>query len=151
MVPSRIHAVLVWQAVIQTDTNTFSPASTMNKLHLFQNNIVPSIDSVLGDFVESTFPGYSALATGSAKSFYYFDPITGLYKVVFQEPAGGWYWTTGTPTTPETCYGGYMTDSAGTTYLGAVLLATPILVNAAGIGIIIPEVGIGFDPNAFTD
>lgn len=88
------------------------------KLHLYSNDLTPDQNTVLGDFTECVYTGYAALtvtwsapfidennipaSSGGEKLF----PQTGVVAV-------------------DTCYGAFLTDTAGTQLLGSFRLDDP--------------------------
>lgn len=107
---------------------------TDNKLHLMQNNPAITSTTVVGDFTEADFGGYAAkLATAAAAVFT--DPLTGNIIIRVPDPSGGWaFASSGAPPAnlPQTIYGAYLTDNAGTGLIGAVKFDTPITITDAG-------------------
>lgn len=79
--------------------------ATALKLHLYQNNFTPLVTSVLGDFTESTFAGYSAqdLVTWGAAS---------VAAHVGKIQAAANTFTRSTTGASQNVYGYYVTDAA---------------------------------------
>jgi len=97
---------------------------------LFQNDITPTVETVLADLVEATFDGYASIETAG------------------QQPADenpeGWgqanipevtFNMTGA-VTPNTIYGGYLLNQAGA-LLGLFRFPNPVGMNESGDTIII--------------
>jgi len=104
-----------------------------NKVHLMQNDIALSSNTVVGDFVEADFGGYAA-KTAAAAAAVFTDPLTGGTIIRIPDPSGGWaFVSTGTPpaNTPQTIYGAYVVSNDGTKLLGAAKFATPINITEA--------------------
>lgn len=102
-----------------------SPVSI--KIKLFQNNFTPSPTSVLADFTEATFDGYApvtVLAAAYPPSRTMPDGSTlALFSSVADfEDSGN--------VTPNTIYGAYITDTAGTFLLLSVRFDTPKIMDA---------------------
>lgn len=97
-------------------------------LHLFQNDIVPSFATALGDFTEADFDGYAA---GAAITW---NPaVTGPdYNAEVTGPAAN-FLATGA-TTPNVIYGYYVVDTGGTGLLWSERFAEPINIASAGDG-----------------
>ena len=77
-------------------------------VHLFQNSITPTINSVVSDFVECDFSGYAPQAVT------YLGPIQldSLGTGYFQ-PCGANVWTVATGGSGNMVFGAYVLDSAG--------------------------------------
>jgi len=96
-------------------------------LHLFQNDISPTPETVVGDFDEADFTGYAAEAGVDFGAAYLDEPnleakLT-IPTVQFSATGGA---------TPNTIYGGYITDAAGTYLYGSQRFAVPIQINSIG-------------------
>ena len=139
----------LWQAqadLLAADPATLAPAMNANKVHLAINNFTPSLDLVLADLTPATFTGSAAKDVGTGTQPTYYDVATGKYTIRLLEPVGGWNWVcTVDPAAPETVYGVYVTDNAGTTLLGAQLLEEPVVIDAAGQGVGIGDLLLAFD------
>lgn len=98
---------------------------TLGKLRLFKNDFTPSFDTVVGDFTEATFPGY-ALIAATTTPVTGIDAQTGNLAIVW---ADGCTWNAGTIVTPETVYGWYITNTAGSSVLAAGRFDTLIVVD----------------------
>jgi len=109
--------------------NTFN-ASTV-KLKLYKNNYTPVDASVVGDFTEANFNGYTA---GGVSVTTFSVPATVAGKAsTTANPAA---WTKSAGGTGNDIYGYYVTDAAGTTLLWAErAAAAPISMNNTGEGI----------------
>lgn len=99
-------------------------------LHLFTNSPNISRDSVLADFTEATFTG-SAAKTVATWSVPYRDPADNLLYVRGEVAP---FIATMVPA-PETVMGWYLTDMAGTGYLGAGYLPEPVEIAQVGDGV----------------
>jgi hypothetical protein len=99
-----------WKAVLNTTPGW--------KVHLFQNNIVPTQADTLATYTEATFDGYAALIfTSLAGPSRDTDGSFRIYN-----DAG---WSQTGSTTPNTIYGFYVTDHTGA-LIGAYRFATPV-------------------------
>src|SRR5262245_12419019 len=129
MIPSRT----LWEAIqnlAAADVATLNPAAA-NKVHLTTTNFTPSLDIAVGTLAAHTFTGSAALATGTGAPSTYYDVVSGYRVIELKEPVGGWHWScTAAPTTPETIYGWFVTDSTGATLLGSGRLASPVTISA---------------------
>lgn len=99
------------------------------KLHLFKNNITPDVQTALADLEECDFDGYAASAAVTWGSVIH----AGADSVQIASDAKEFVATGGT--TPNNIYGWYVTDGAGTGYLGAERFDEPIPVVEAGNGL----------------
>jgi len=101
--------------LIRTDDEGIAEGDSV-EIHLFQNDIVPNGQTVLGDFVEADFDGYSPAEIASAEWTNSPDgdggwTTLGMVNLTFQAGAGlsepqnifGWYMTAGTA--PQMIYG----------------------------------------------
>lgn len=88
---------------LQTDIQTYLETLTY---HLFQNNLVPTTASRIGDLTESTFPGYldEPTPTWSAPSLVSGVAVSTAAQIVFSCTGGG----------GQNVYGYYATDPGGT-------------------------------------
>jgi len=128
----------LWKAqadLLVADTATLGAVAGL-KVHLAINAFAPSLGLALTDLTEATFTGSAALTAGAAPYDAYYDALTGLYTVRVKEPAGGWNWIcTAQPAPPETVYGVYLTNGAGTTLWGSMLLPEPVTIDDANQGV----------------
>lgn len=85
------------------------------KLHLYQNPVSLSINTVLGDFVECTFPGYPGAVDLDFSGAGFFDPTQ---HWVLQAQLLTYSATAQLPN-PQQAIGYYVMDSTETTYLWA--------------------------------
>lgn len=108
------------------------------KCHLFQNNVVPSIGFALADLVEADFDGYAASAavTWSVP----IDNQDGNGPVVVGD--NKLFIATAPFVVPNTIYGWYLTNGAGTVLLAAERYATAKQISEAGNAIgVVPQWG----------
>jgi hypothetical protein len=93
-------------------------------VHLFNNNVAPSPQSVVGSFTETAFSGYAA-ATPTIGSPVNTSPncVAAIGPCTFTAVAA-------TPFVPDTIYG-YFVESAGT-LIAAEAFATPAQITAPG-------------------
>jgi len=104
------------------------------KIRLFSNDIVPSVNSVVGDFTECNFTGYSAVDTiGLAATSWQSQGAA----VCFTDPQAAF--NTASPyTVGQTVYGYYYTAGTTPDYLiGAERFTTPKSMIGAGDQIIV--------------
>lgn len=137
----------IWEAMqdlLAADTGTLAAVAAM-KVHLAKAVFVPSLDLLVGGLTEATFTGSAAKSAGTGTQPTYYDAADGLRTIRLLEPAGGWSWTcTAAPGSPETIYGYYVTDNAGTTLYGAALLDEPVTIDDAGQGVTVGEITLKF-------
>lgn len=109
------------------------PAGRLNgvKVHLFQNNIVPTPATILTDLVEATFDGYAASAAVTWGSVVV-DPAGNA--VVYGDAKT--FTMTGS-TTPNTVYGYYVTNSAGSTLEYLELFDSPVGFGGPGTTLVL--------------
>ncbi len=111
------------------------------------NSFNPTLDLTLGDLVEATFTGSTALNLGTGTQVVYYDSADGLLTILLKDPVGGLHWVcTVDPVSAETIYGVYLTDNADAVLLGAKLFDQPVPISAAGQGIDIPSLTLKFSP-----
>lgn len=94
-------------------------------VHLFQNSANPSETSVLSDFTESTFPGYSAQA---GVGF----PASSLVGSVAESVDSQIVFTASTGTFSENVYGYYVTNNTGGYLYGELNPAGAVTMNTPG-------------------
>jgi len=108
---------------------------------LFQNNLVPTPATVIGDLTPCNFDGYAPLAKDAASPSVATDPATGDKIVRIPDPAGGWTWlTTGVTNLPQTVYGYALTDGTGADLYGVTLFDTPVVLTGAGQEVVVGDV-----------
>jgi len=130
------------QAILTDLLTTTGPFNTI-KVHLFQNNNTPTRQSVLSDFTEATFDGYTAIAP--AGGVVAEDPVLGPF---IQWPLAP-FLSGGTITTPNTIYGYYVTDSGSATLYWAELFASPVNVATPLFPVpVLPTFGLVTQPPA---
>jgi hypothetical protein len=95
------------------------------KIHLYANQLIPSQGTLLTMFVEATFTGYVAQSVG-AWGAAYIGPDGNAHVT-----APGLQFQATDDVTPNTIYGWYMTNTAGTELVGAANFLTPIPIVAA--------------------
>jgi hypothetical protein len=103
---------------------------------------VPGANLTVGSLTLASFTGSTPLANTSATMLRYTDPATGEWLVEVPPPSGGWHWQviTNLSNLPQTIYGYALIDNTGAVLYGTNLLPTPIVLNAIGQGIDIPNV-----------
>src|SRR5882672_5631393 len=97
------------------------------KVRLFQNDYIPNVGSAIADFTAATYDGYAtsaAITWGTP----FTDPVNG--PVVLGDLKN--FISTGPFTTPNTIYGYYVVDGAGTALLYGKRFATPSNIGGAG-------------------
>lgn len=116
------------QALAAGLVTTFGAGTTGATLSLFMNNITPTPQIALTDFVESTFTGYARKT--AIVSFVTFNDsptgdqiITGTVLQLFAATGG---------VTPETAYGWYLQNAALDALWAWGLFDVPYAFNAAG-------------------
>lgn len=115
------------------DTTSLNQAANALKVHLFTNNIMPTENSVIGDFTEATFTSYGAINCALGPQLTGQDAVTGSELVTLKTPLGGWRWSpTDAVGLPQTVYGWYLSDKNNTIIYGAARIATPLTLTAAG-------------------
>jgi hypothetical protein len=77
-------------------------------LHLFNNNVTPALDSVVGDFTETSFSGYSSVTLSRAT---WQDPSTVSSTAQTQYGSSSLSWTCSG--SGDTIYGAYVLDGGG--------------------------------------
>lgn len=95
-------------------------------LKLFKNDVIPNVGTILADLVEADFTGYAASA-----AITWSVPVLGddgLYRVIGDNKS----FIAGSPlTVPNTIYGYYVTNGAGTVLLFAERYANSKIINTA--------------------
>src|SRR5713226_9047204 len=115
MVPSN--AILDRIAVLLADDTTTLAAVLALKVHLAIAPFTPSRDLDVTTLTEAT------ITPTAGNQLEYVDPVTGLRTVELTPPIGGWHFqTTGTANLPQTVYGWYVTNNAGTILYGSGLV-----------------------------
>jgi len=95
-------------------------------MHLFKNNYSPVETSVLGDFTESTFPGYAAgLSAWNTAAF-----LNGSGKAEIDADSATVFTCSGSAS--ESAYGYYVMDPTDTELLWAERFASPVVISTAG-------------------
>ncbi len=126
-------------ALIGADTGKLAEATPFVALHLAKAAFTEDVNMVVGDLVEADFDGYAAIHAASAATQVFVDPLEGLWTLQVREPAGGWHWVTSGTTTalPQTIFGAYLTNAAGTVLLGVrrFTATEEVLLQALGQGV----------------
>jgi hypothetical protein len=118
-------------ALLAADTTTLAEALGP-RMYLAQNNFAPSENSVIGDVQAADFDGFAAIHCTPGTQPEGYDPTTLDSVIDLSPPVGGFRWiTTGVTHLPETIYGFYLTNAAGTVLLASQLFDTPIVLTAA--------------------
>jgi len=129
--------------LLGADTVSLAEPTTFVKVHLAKEAFTPSLALDVADLTEADFTGYAAKAASDAATQVFFDPETSEQIMQVKEPAGGWHWVTGGGFVgPQTIYGYYLTDTAGTTLWASELLETPVVLNTAGQGVDVDQVRV---------
>lgn len=100
------------------------------KVHLYQNNINPSKITTLADFVEATFTGYLAVSWGT-----WGTPYVGIDGLAHTTAPSIQFQATDA-VTPNTIYGAYLTNTAGTVLVASAAFVTPIPIPDATAAVI---------------
>jgi hypothetical protein len=102
-------------------------------IHLFKNNIIPTINSALADFTEADFVGYvkqtGLLAWGKIP-----DPSQGGYRIYLPTNS---IFTAGALTGSQTVYGWYISNHLDTVLAGWGVFDTPVTFSVNGQGIVV--------------
>jgi hypothetical protein len=94
-------------------------------MHLYTNNLTPTTSTVLADFTEATFTGYTSVAVSVVTG----PLVFGHYASVIFSPAG---FTISAGT--QNIYGWYLTDDTDTILIASQRdPAAPVLMDAAGL------------------
>jgi hypothetical protein len=130
------------------DTGSLNQAANANEVHLFQNNITPTENSVVGDFTEATFTSYAKINCALNAQLTGQDPVTGAEIVTLKTPLGGWRWSPSDAVgLPQTIYGWYLTTKNAVLLLGAQRFPTPLTLTAAGQIVDLGELNATFVPS----
>jgi hypothetical protein len=106
------------------------------KVHLYKTAVIPTVESVLGDFTEADYTGYAAQTVASWGNP--FQDIDGKVKMVGPTQQ---YQPTATTVT-NTIYGYYVTNAGSTVLIYAKQLDQPIaLVTTITALLLTPEFG----------
>jgi hypothetical protein len=101
---------------------------TAGFLRLFQNDYHPQFNSVIGDFDECDFTGYAEIeAAGAPISG--IDAETGQLVVAWNDPTT---FAEGAVAGPQTAYGWYIANTAGTSVMAAGRFDTPVVFDENG-------------------
>ena len=118
--------------LLAADTTSLAAITAMN-VHLFTNDVTPSLDMLLADLTEATFTGSTAIGAGTGTQPSNYDASDGLLTIWIKEPAGGFLWTcTVTPVAAQTVFGFYLTDNANAVLYAAQRLLQPVTISMAG-------------------
>lgn len=102
--------------------------NTTIKIRLFKNNNTPVAGSVLADFTQADFSGYSTVGDATLS----FGSITVNGSNQSTMTATGVTWTHNGGATANTIYGHLIYNSVTSKCLKAVLWATPFTINTSG-------------------
>lgn len=137
-------------ALLAADATTLAHAEDPIKVTLIQNEIPLAPDMVVADLTLFTSNGCSAVEGVAGAQNESIDPLTGDYTVDLTAPAGGFrFETTSTPTDSVTITGAAITDNAGTTLLGVVVLDDPIVLNGTNQSIDLGAIRMRIPATAF--
>jgi len=129
--------------LLGADTVSLAEPTTFVKVHLAMEPFTPSLGLSVGDLVEATFTGYAEKSASDAATQVFKDPNSGEQVMQVKEPAGGWHWQTGGGFVgPQTIYGYYLTDMAGTILWASELLPEPVVLITAGQGVDVDQVRV---------
>jgi hypothetical protein len=117
---------LEWHAILTAITQTSQPWDAA-KVHLFKSNIVLTPATLLGDFTEADFTGYSVSGSVTWNAPGYLPDGTAVVVGDAKIFVVG-----STPTVLNTIYGYYLTNSGGTALLFARSFDTPVVLSQAG-------------------
>jgi hypothetical protein len=109
------------------------------KLHLFKNNIQPTIDSVIGDLIEADFVGYPAggVAVATWPAPYWLSDDGNVHVTAFHQ------FMATDATTPNIIYGYYVTDKDGALLYAANLPAPVNMPDASSALLLEGDVAFG--------
>lgn len=131
--------------LLAADPTTLAPASTPNQVALIISPFSLAESLVVSDLTLGATLGLAPLAGIAGTQGVAQDPISGAQILTLLPPVTGWRWvTSGTWTTPITVYGAALTNAAGTTLLGAMQLATPIILTEPGFQVDIDPLQMTF-------
>lgn len=134
-------------ALLATDATTLAHATTPVKVHLALNAFTPGPALVIADFTPATFDGYAPIDGEVGPQQEFVDPVSGQRVVQLIEPLAGWHWeTSGVTALPQTVYGFYVANNAGTVLYGCARLPVPVPLTAAGQAVDIAQVRFNFIP-----
>lgn len=138
-----------WQTLLANATTIFADPANPPKIALAKNAFNPTPGILVADLVPADFDGYAPIPSGTGVQQSFIDPLTGSRVVQLKEPAGGWHWvTTGVTLLPQSIYGWYVTNQAGTIVLASSRFSNPIPLTAIGQGIDLAQVRFEMLPNA---
>lgn len=100
------------------------------KIHLYKNSVNPSKTSILADFEEATYTGYLAQAIGTFGAPYV--AVDGKAHIT----APGLQFQPTDAVDPNTIFGAFWTNTAGTILLAAVRFDEPVALNDATTGLV---------------
>lgn len=150
MVPTNLIIADV-PALLAADTSTLAPASNPPSVTLVAGPFTPSPATIPGDLVAPTFDGYAAIACAVGAQLTGQDPFTLSYFTEMKIPTGGWRWAvTGTTNLPQTIYGVALVNHGSTVVYGSAVFPTPIVLNAVGQVIEVPNLRFTFNSNAIS-
>jgi hypothetical protein len=127
------------------DVATLAPTSAGVKVRLVKAAFSPSDGTLFSDLTVATFVGGEAkpAAVGVQQSFR--DTLTGSRVVQLLEPSGGWHWQATSATgLPETIFGFVVTSADDAFTFGSGLLPVPVVVEAIGDAVDIPQLRFAF-------
>lgn len=139
--------------LIGADTGGLAEATPFVAVRLAKTAFTEDVALVIGDMDEADFDGYAELHAASAATQVFLDPVTGLWTLQVREPAGGWHWvTSGVTNLPQTIYGFYLTDAAGTLLLGVHRFASEdeVLLQIVGQGVDVPNARFALNAQPLT-
>jgi hypothetical protein len=115
--------------------NAASAASAYWRVRLFKNDYTPLVTSVLGDFTEADFTGYS----GFQVAVWLAAVINGAGKgIIVASPL---LWTAGVIGTGNTIYGYYVTEGTDALVSYAERFASPVVIaNVGDFVVVTPSV-----------
>lgn len=117
-------------SAVGDDTVTFNSAWA---IRLAQAAFAPSPTLVVGDLTEATFDGYAEVDLGAAGPTVSSDPGNGDVLLTFPLPVGGLHWQcTGGTGLPQTIFGWYAVNQAGTILYASGTLEAPVVISASG-------------------
>lgn len=138
---------LIWgkgQSLLAADTASLAQTSGC-AVHLSQSAFTPSLSLTLSGVTEANYSDYSVMYSAAGTQNNYVDAATGHSVVEMIAPSGGWVFSTSTSGgLPQTIYGFYLTNHAGSTLYGSATLSAPVTLTASGQAIELPPIRLTY-------
>lgn len=117
-----------------TIMNLLLNAMTHFNIHLFTNNLTPTLDSVLGDFTEAAWTGYAAAAVSPGS---FSVTTSGHLTTAIASPVS----FSNTSGSPVDAYGYFVTDDTGALVACARFDTAPVSIADGGSYPVVPIIG----------